>query len=407
MRASARGVAGDLFNKYGALAAGVAAVWLGYQVVTTAVAQRLPAELALRLKPDSSTVLAKSAENSLARGRTADAEVLAKSALGRAPFNGAALRVLGLAYARDGRTAEADALVTLAGNWSLRDDAAHGWLIEQRLRQGNYSSAFAHADTLARRREDIRPQLFKLFTTAGLNDPRSVPPLTRLLEQSPPWREDYLTELTTSSDAIPLQATLALALERTAAPMSDEELGRVYTRWMNTGRVQAVKLLRTALGRPNSRPLVQDGGFAGLSTPAPFGWHAFQTGGIDVEMMAPDDRPNDPALRVGYDGFSSASMIEQVTTLDPGRYGLSIGYRVEDGSPDAEVSWKVICVGTGRVLTEVAFGRIEVSTWRQSRTRFVVPSADCPVQVLRLMSPAGDRRDHMDLWFDNIAVDLQ
>src|SRR5690606_6261812 len=105
----------------------------------------------------------------------------ARARLRQSPFDVRALRVAGLVAARNGQDELANEVVTLAGNWSLRDDPAHAWLIEYRLRRGDDGSAFAHADTLVRRREDVRTQVFDLFTTAANSDPRSLPVLIDLL----------------------------------------------------------------------------------------------------------------------------------------------------------------------------------------------------------------------------------
>jgi hypothetical protein len=45
-------------------------------------------------------------------------------------------------------------------------------MVEHRLRHGDYSSSFAHADTLVRHRQDVQPQVFRQFTVAGTVDPQ-------------------------------------------------------------------------------------------------------------------------------------------------------------------------------------------------------------------------------------------
>ena len=75
------------------------------------------------------------------------------------------------------------------------------WLIERRLRQGNYVSAFAHADTLVRRRQDIQPEVFSLFTLAGVQDPqRSLPVTADLLAANRKLLEEIRTLTLESRD---------------------------------------------------------------------------------------------------------------------------------------------------------------------------------------------------------------
>ena len=114
----------------------VAAVVLGWQIAIQPLMQRAPAQLAIRVAPGSPLVLRRAAESELAARRIDNAAALSRDALVRSPFDVRALRVLGLTEARAGREDQADDILTLAGNWSLRDDPAHAWLVERRLRRG-------------------------------------------------------------------------------------------------------------------------------------------------------------------------------------------------------------------------------------------------------------------------------
>ena len=205
-------------TEYAPYALTIGAIWLGWQILLQPVIQRAPPELAVRVAPGSPLVLQRAAEAEFVAGEKDDdarrydnAASLARDALALAPFNVRALRVVGLTEARAGREPIADEILTLAGNWSLRDDPAHAWLVEYRLRRGDYASSFAHADTLARRREDIRPQIFRLFTLAAATDTaRALPEVARLLDARPPWRQSYFDSLYVSGEGLQVAANLAV-----------------------------------------------------------------------------------------------------------------------------------------------------------------------------------------------------
>ena len=127
--ASTRGVTQHI--GYGLLAL---SVWLAWEVLKAPVAARAPPSIGVRIAATSPEVLRRAAEAEFTAGRPGNAEALAEESLVRAPFNARALRVRGLAAAEAGETEQADQLLTLAGNWSLRDDPAHAWLVEYRLR---------------------------------------------------------------------------------------------------------------------------------------------------------------------------------------------------------------------------------------------------------------------------------
>ena len=251
----------------------VGAIVLAWQIAIQPLLQRAPVEIAVRLAPESPLALRRGAEVELAAGRDANAAALGRNALIRAPFDVRALRIIGLTESRAGRAERADDILTLAGNWSLRDDPTHAWLVEHRLRRGDYASAFAHADTLVRRRDDVRPQVFRLFTLAAVDDPQRVlPVLARLLAAHPPWRSAYLTALYATTDGLPVAASLAVMLQSGPAPLTNQELQEFYGQSLDKGQIENLKAVRARLNRPRSDALVTNGGFEDATAPEPFQW---------------------------------------------------------------------------------------------------------------------------------------
>lgn len=383
----------------------IGAVVLAWQIAIQPLVQRAPAEVAIRLGPSSPSVLGRAAETELIAGRHSNAASLSRDALARAPFDVRALRVLGLAEARSGREDRADELLTLAGNWSLRDDPAHAWLVERRLRQGDYGSAFAHADTLVRRRPDIRPQVFQLFTLAAGEDPqRSLPVLADLLAADPPWRRAYFNSLDERPEHLLIQMNLAIMLQSSRAPLSNPELQHLYYALLDKGLIEALRTVRQRLGRPPADLTLVNGDFADASAPRPFQWILAQRGGVASEIIADDVRSDDRALRVEYDGFSSVRIARQLTLLAPGLYRLSGEVRIEDGDPE-RLMWTVRCaVGSpAGVSIGVTPGRSAAGAWTPFSSRLEIPP-DCPAQWLALEARGGDRRSPSVVWFDRMAI---
>ena len=258
----------------------VGAVVLAWQIVIQPLAQRAPVELAIRMAPGSPSVLRRAAEAELAASRDDNAAALGRDALARSPFDVRALRVVGLTEARAGRTAGADEILTLAGNWSLRDDPAHAWLVEYRLRRGDYASSFAHADTLVRRREDIQPQIFRLFTAAAGADPQRVLPVLRnLLAENPPWRSAYLTSLYATNEGLQASASLVILLQSSPAPLTTPELEQFYVEMLGKGQIEILKTVRSRINRPAAGALVANGDFDDAAAPDPFQWTLAQQSG--------------------------------------------------------------------------------------------------------------------------------
>lgn len=384
-------------------------VWLAWEIAKAPIAERAPAVLAMRIAPTSPEVLRRAAESELASGRTENAKALAEESLSRAPFNARALRVRGLAAASEGRLTEADELLTLAGNWSLRDDPAHAWLVEHRLRRGDYRSAFAHADTLARRRVDLYPSLFELFSTAASLDPRAVGAVADLLEERPPWRWAYLGYLRHDPDGDPVLLAVALALENSKAPLDSSELSDAYQHWLGEGRLGAISLLRARSGRPAMDSLVGNGNFSTAEDQQikPFGWSLGIGAGLNAEVLEDDQDSSNLALRVDYDGYGSTIVASQVLTLTPGRYSLSLRERLESRTGNAHVSWRINCIEDRSEivrLTTPAQADEVTASWRARQVGFTIPAEGCVAQYIALNPDPSDRRAPLIVWFDDVKI---
>lgn len=393
--------------RYGVI---VVAVYLGWEMIKAPVIERAPPALALRLAPGSPELLQRSAEAEFAAGRPSRAESLAAASIARAPFNARAMRVWAQAVDSKGDPAAADEAMTLAGNWSLRDDPAHAWLMVHRLRQGNLSSSFAHADTLARRRADLNPRLFALFAEAVTRDPRGAIPLARIMADSPPWRSNFLAYLRDQKGGAVALGYLAIALERTATPLSDAELTEIYATWVREGRLDGLRQLRTELRRPPMANTLNDGDFSAApdSLPFPFGWRLTLASGVEAMITDDDLKPGNQALRVSYNGFTSGIIADQMTYLSPGDYVLSYDQRSETENPIDSLSWAVVCAESGADVAAppVVVGRADadVLEWGQRTVRFTIPATLCSAQWFRLQSKAGEQRRHIAIWYDNLKT---
>ena len=381
----------------------VAGVWLAWQVAIVPVADRAPISMAVAVAPTSPVVLRRSAEERYQQKAYDDAAFLARRSIAGAPFDVRAMYIVGMTEANAGNLARADDILTLAGNWSLRNDPTHAWLVEHRLRQGDLVSALAHADTLARRREEVQPTVFKLFSAAVRADPRALGPLTDLLDQSPPWRLAYLYSLMDGPDGAALLGAVAVSLQQSKAPLSDDELSLIYGHWSREGRIPAIKAVRTRLNRPSVQLPVIDGDFSGPVVLAPLAWSYDQSAGISAEVNADDRRPDERALRVSWDAYSSGVVVRQLLLLDPGVWSLGVEGRVEVASAEADLVWSILCLGpTGQKIA--AAPPPASDAWAQASVPFTVPQQDCTGQWLVLTTQPGERRGEYVAWFDKVAI---
>ena len=318
-------------------------------------------------------------------------------ALRASPFDVRALRILGLSIARTDETA-ADPILTLAGNWSLRDDPSHAWLMQRRLRQGDYVGSFGHADALARRREDLRPGIFRYFATAAAEDPRAVPALLQRYAVRPNWRPDFFEFLRTAENGPQVQAALVVGLDDKEGTLSDEEIGTIYMDWLNVGRIPGLLALRERTGRPAATPVV-DGSFEGTSAPMPFRWWIENNPGI-VAMLSEHDQGN--ALYILTEGFTTANVAAQLLTLRPGPYKLEYISESETDGTNSSLEWAIICVESNQ---QVGLHRVPLSRSKiTSQYYFQVPRNNCSAQWIRLNSVRLARRTNIGVWIDDLSI---
>jgi len=374
-------------------------IWLGWQIISSLVILRGPPEVAVRIAPGSPQALSRAAESEFVAERFDQAEDLAELSLIASAFDVRALRVVGLVRARTDEQS-ADPLLTLAGNWSLRDDPAHAWLMNRQLRLGNYAGAFGHADTLARRRTELRPTIFRFFTTAATLDSRSLPFLVDRVRVRPNWRADYLEHLRSVPDGPPIEASLAVALNDTSGRLTDPELELLYRNWLADGRLPGLRALRQRLGRPSAG--LHDGEFDGRSAPGPFGWLIGTGAGLSASLLDDSSRPDQRALLVETDGFAVNTAAAQLLTLDPGPHVFSAAWKVEAGASDPLMTWTLICLESGQTL--MSWTPEKAADWQAHQQAFSAPASGCSFQWLRLMTARGDRRTTIAAWFDQIRI---
>ncbi len=365
---------------------------------------------ALSVNPRDALALAVAAQNRLdGQGGPAAvdaAEKLAMASLRAQSLNAPALRVLGQVAAARGDHARAVSLFQAAAHWTRRDTIANASLLDDSLRRGDVAGAVRQADMILRYAPDVSPAVFPaLAQMAG--DPRSQPALAHQLATRPAWRPSFLTflaeKLTDPAVALDVMAKMA----DDGAPATDEEVTPLLTRMVEQHRfVDAYVAWQQFLpaSATRMRANVRDGDFDGQPGAAPFGWKFENGPGTSAQVLqGPIAGSGGSALKVSYDGVSTATPARQLLVLGPGKYRLSARIYVSAQRLGAHLAWTVRCAEDDQSLAATPDAALEPG-WNAVVADFQVPDGGCEGQWLSLTAIPGERTDDIEVWYDGVDV---
>lgn len=384
---------------------GLVAVWLSYESGSRALARQWAVERperALRLRSNEPAALSALAERALEAGDLARATSLARRALTAAPLDPAPLRVLALVAEAEGDLGRARALMTRNAERTWRDTPTHVWLYNHHQQQGEFGPALRHADAVMRNRPDLAPEMIGVLVRVA-ESPDAVPAIVERLKQEPAWRADFVSRLTAEAPDDATVLALLGGLRDAKSGPTDPEIDGFLRRLINSKAFpeafRAWRRLAPAAGLHRER--LVNGAFAQAGAGPPFGWALGNGVGFSTEIVAGPGRVGDPALRVGYDGYSKGLIAEQLLTLPPGAYTLS-GEAL--GRAPSRLRWTLTCAESERDLVDMAADASGSGRWTAFAADFTTPADGCSGQWLRLSGEPGDRRAELETWFDNLRI---
>ncbi|MBS0409745.1 MAG: hypothetical protein JSR86_07505 [Proteobacteria bacterium] len=333
------------------------------------------------------------------------AERLALASLRRSPLNAPALRVLGEVAKARGDPGRAQALFQAAARWSRRDTVTNASLLDEALRRGDVVEVMRRADIILRYAPEVSSAVFPPLAQMAA-DPRFQPALARQLATRPAWRPAFLTYL--GQKAAPGVAVEVMArMADDKAPPTDAEVTPLLSRMVDQQRyldafVAWQQFLPATAGR--MRGNVRDGDFDGVAGAPPFGWDLRDSSGATAQIQqGPSAGSAGSALKVSYDGVSTAAPARQLLVLGQGAYRLTVRTYVSAPRTSTHLAWTVTCAEDARPLGATPDIPLEPG-WNVVTADFQVPAGDCDGQWLTLQAVPGERTDDVELWFDGVDI---
>jgi hypothetical protein len=385
---------------------------LGWGIGVAALADRDSVERpqdALDVRPGDAQALASLADLRMSQRDTAAAQNLARRAILADPLELTAFRTLGQAAAADGKLAQADALMTIAGHRAKRDRPAQLWLLQRRAGQGRFAEAVVHADGLMRAwPTEMRAPVTRMLTAMAV-DPDAGRAIAGVLATDPPWRTRFLIDLSRGVSDLAAPFTVFSALQDSRQPPRTIELQAYIDRLVREGLYQAAYVTWVQLlPQDGVKGLgdLYDGDFDGLPGPPPFNWRLPRLKGVSVELAPAPEGPGGGTLHLGFGGGAAPVVLaRQLLVLPPGRYRLLGQARTQRFDSALGLTWTLRCAEGGKGLAGETGPINESPGWAPIAAEFEVRTGDCSAQWLTLEQAAHRPiATRGDIWFDGLKI---
>lgn len=342
--------------------------------------------------------------NRLSRGDMDGAINSARSALRMAPAQPRAISILAAAQAMNGKHLLAARLMDLASRSGWRDPIAQLWIMHLALQTGQFEIAAQRADALLRQLR-FESHAFAVLRVLEMGGGRQA--LAERLAENPAWKRPFLTDVAgLAPPELSARTRLLLELRRRGLALEEAEIAASVNALAAASQVPEARSLWLTLTRATSRPSqVSDRSFErlarrdGSTTPVQFEWKLTDPIDADIEVAASPRGSGGQAVHVTAGTGAAGTLLEQVLTLDSGRYRLSFEFAARGGEFPAR--WSIICAD-GRTVEQKLIGRTR-DRWSRAVYSFSVP-AGCKSQQLRLQL-TGRNSGRSEFWLDDVAIE--
>jgi hypothetical protein len=277
------------------------------------------------------------------------------------------------------------------------------------MRKGNIERALEHWNTVLRHRPDLHAQVFpELLQLAA--DPVHRAAFLPLLKQPMPWWPAFFMLATRQAPEVntvrvlfnlqqggPNAATPDMLRAYLDRLQSEDEWLEAWFIWLNSLSKKQIDKMAYVYNGSFEMPLSNLG----------FDWIVQKHPAVSLDTASTYDTSGERALRVSFRGLRvKFQHLHQYLILPPGDYALQGRVRPDKLQAEQGMQWALYCLGQDEPLA--VSDRFRGSEpWTRFRTDFSIPSAGCPVQMLRL-ELAGVIQLDFDaigtIWYDNLVI---
>lgn len=367
-----------------------------------------PASVA-RLFPNSeAAVLQRTPMEGILRGPASelDGQVRAlRGVIAEEPLSADPLVLLGMARARAGDFAGADALVRRGLSVDPRNRNAHLWMLYRHLGTGNRARAAVEAIRLMELQPDRRDALVPILVDLAKDSGARM--AIRKANMSPLSRSTLMEAAMASK--LPTSALAEMVPDAMIGPGVAQANGYRQLRLrMEEDRNYAglLALWRRTLPGPAPEPPdgLYDGSFRGLPGGPPFNWTLNSMASGSAERSDLSGAPAPTGLVVTQSGLTGGVYAQQLMLLRPGAYRLEVDALSEpdEGSDSQPIHVILLCSISGSAVGDWVVPA--KPSWQRVAYRFTIPAAQCPAQRVQIVGRPQSEGNNGRLSLTRMAI---
>lgn len=272
-------------------------------------------------------------------------------------------------------------------------------LLQDRLAKGDGKAAMTYIDAILRTRHDLVAGALPLILALE-GDPAFRPTVIEAIRTKPIWRTDFLAELARSPQTEDAFWRIYTALRQTNAAATPVELkpflfslvardqvDRALSIWLSTFSDSELAKL----------PLLYNGDFRRSINDSPFNWSTSDVSGANIQIQGDGQEGGKQTLTINFAESRHANpAVSELVALAPGRYRLNGRVKTSEFQNARGLVWRVYCGSAAKLqLGETPRILNERTGFRPFAADFVVPSAACPIQLVRLELAARTPSEHL------------
>jgi hypothetical protein len=326
------------------------------------------------------------------------------------PLDSDALKKLAALARADGKQKQADELILLAANRSLRDPEPLAEVLPALFARKDFAGVLYRIDGLIRSKPELMPNLLPIAAAfAQARESRSA--LLAVLAQNPPWRAQLVSHMAEKEMRPEVIYGLLAGLRSTVAPPTIDELRILLSRLVKdhdfeTGYFVWLDFLTDR--ELHSAANIFDGGFELDAKHLFFDWTYIPMANVELHTVPRATSATDRVLRIDFiNPRSRFANLSQLLRLPPGSYLFSGEVKAAYEQVDNGLIWRLYCIEEQERLIAQTSRPHKAEGWTRFELKLEIPASGCQTQRLQLELDARAALDNQitgSVSYDTLAI---